>query len=139
VQQVAKRGAFVGFDRVTLEGILPDADRVVMVMSFVDAGYADQLLLSSDFSQEKALKKNGRVSPVVHLSRHSTVFFIATAPLDISGHVNLSPKMREGCRASTIDRPWRPNHTLHWCSREGALGRPIRWDFFVISPRTIRI
>jgi phosphotriesterase-related protein len=58
-QQVAKRGAFVGFDRVTLEGILPDADRVVMVMSFVDSGYADQLLLSSDFSQEKALKKNG--------------------------------------------------------------------------------
>jgi phosphotriesterase-related protein len=58
-QQVAKRGAFVGFDRVTLEGILPDADKVTMVLKLLDAGCADQLLLSSDFFQESALKKNG--------------------------------------------------------------------------------
>ena len=56
--QIAKRGAFVGFDRVTLE-ILPDADRVVMVMALVNAGYADHLLLSSDFAVGQALKKNG--------------------------------------------------------------------------------
>lgn len=58
-QQVAKRGAFVGFDRVTLDGIVPDATRVVMVRSLLDAGYADQLLLSSDFFQEARLKKRG--------------------------------------------------------------------------------
>ncbi len=58
-RQVAKRGAFVGFDRVTLEGILPDADKVIMIMRLLEAGYEDRLLLSSDFFQEAALKKNG--------------------------------------------------------------------------------
>ena len=58
-QQVAKRGAFVGFDRVTLEGILPDTTRVTMVRSLMDAGYADRLLLSSDFYREEHLKKRG--------------------------------------------------------------------------------
>ena len=44
-KQLAKRGVFVGFDRVTIP-IVPD-------------GYADQLLLSSDFSNGRAFKKNG--------------------------------------------------------------------------------
>jgi phosphotriesterase-related protein len=48
MKRVARRGAFVGFDRVTAERILPDAVRVRMVLSLLDAGYADQLLLSSD-------------------------------------------------------------------------------------------
>ena len=56
---VAKRGAFVGFDRVTIEAIIPDARRVAMLKALVDAGYADQVLLSSDFSSSKSLKKNG--------------------------------------------------------------------------------
>jgi phosphotriesterase-related protein len=56
--QIAQRGAFVGFDRVTLE-VLPDADRVAMVMAFVEAGYADHLLLSSDFAVGQALNENG--------------------------------------------------------------------------------
>ena len=59
-QQAAKRGAFVGFDRVTLETVhLPDADRIVMIMALLDAGYADNLLLSSEFYAESSLKKNG--------------------------------------------------------------------------------
>lgn len=58
-QQIAKRGAFVGFDRVTLDAIVPDAARVVMVRALVDAGHADRLLLSSDFFQEERLKKRG--------------------------------------------------------------------------------
>jgi phosphotriesterase-related protein len=58
-REVARRGAFIGFDRVTLEGILPDSKRIRMVMSLVEAGCAEQLLLSSDFFQEMALKKHG--------------------------------------------------------------------------------
>jgi phosphotriesterase-related protein len=57
-KQVARRGAFVGFDRVTIP-TLPDSKRVVMVLALIDAGYAGNLLLSSDFSQERSLKKNG--------------------------------------------------------------------------------
>jgi phosphotriesterase-related protein len=57
-KQLAKRGVFVGFDRVTIP-IVPDAQKVTTVLAFLDAGYADQLLLSSDFSNGRALKKNG--------------------------------------------------------------------------------
>jgi phosphotriesterase-related protein len=57
-QQLAKRGVFVGFDRVTIP-IVPDANRVVTIMAMVEAGYADHVLISSDFSAENALKKKG--------------------------------------------------------------------------------
>jgi phosphotriesterase-related protein len=57
-KQVAKRGAFVGFDRVTIP-LIPDAKRVTMILALLDAGYADSLLLSSDFSSARSLKKNG--------------------------------------------------------------------------------
>ncbi|HEV3141860.1 MAG TPA: hypothetical protein VGY57_15145 [Vicinamibacterales bacterium] len=57
-KQLAKRGVFVGFDRVTIP-IVPDAQKVTTILAFLDAGYADQLLLSSDFSNGRALKKNG--------------------------------------------------------------------------------
>jgi phosphotriesterase-related protein len=57
-KELAKRGAFVGFDRVTIQ-TLPDAKRVTMILALLDAGYADNLLLSSDFSSAGSLKKNG--------------------------------------------------------------------------------
>lgn len=55
---IAKRGAFVGFDRVTL-ALVPDADKVIAAMALIEAGHADQLLLSSDFASARSLKKNG--------------------------------------------------------------------------------
>jgi phosphotriesterase-related protein len=57
-KQLAKRGVFVGFDRVTIP-IVPDPQKVTTILAFLEAGYADQLLLSSDFSNGRALKKNG--------------------------------------------------------------------------------
>jgi phosphotriesterase-related protein len=57
--QIAKRGAFVGFDRVTIQGILSDEKRVAMLMKVVDAGFADRLLISSDFAVAAALKQRG--------------------------------------------------------------------------------
>lgn len=56
---LARRGVFVGFDRVTINVIIPDEKRVAMVLAFLDAGHADHLLLSSDFSNGRSLKKNG--------------------------------------------------------------------------------
>src|SRR5258708_5104229 len=57
IRQIAKRGAWVGFDRVnTLERIVPDEKRVKMLLKFLDAGYADQLLLSSDFTGGRTLE-----------------------------------------------------------------------------------
>jgi predicted metal-dependent phosphotriesterase family hydrolase len=51
IKAIAKRGAWVGFDRVnTLEQMVSDEKRVKMLLKFLDAGYANQLLLSSDFT-----------------------------------------------------------------------------------------
>ena len=55
---IARRGAFVGFDRVTLATI-PDAQRVVMLRALLDGGYASSILLSSDFASARSLKRNG--------------------------------------------------------------------------------
>ena len=49
IRAIAKRGAFVGFDRVA-GGLVPDDRKVPMVLAFLDAGYADRLLLSSDYN-----------------------------------------------------------------------------------------
>jgi phosphotriesterase-related protein len=57
--RIAARGAYVGFDRVTLNGTMPDANRVVMAMALAEAGHADKLLLSSDFYSRPALAREG--------------------------------------------------------------------------------
>jgi phosphotriesterase-related protein len=68
--QVARRGAYVGFDRVTIQSILSDEKRAAMFMRLVEAGLADRLLLSSDFAVGAALKRRGGPG----LAQASTVF-----------------------------------------------------------------
>jgi phosphotriesterase-related protein len=54
---ISKRGAFVGFDR---QGGAGDGTQVKMVMALLEAGYAENLLFSSDFaSGGSQLKHNG--------------------------------------------------------------------------------
>lgn len=54
---ICRRGAFVGFDR---QGGPNDEPAVPIVMSLIDAGYADNLMFSSDFSNGTALKRNNK-------------------------------------------------------------------------------
>ena len=56
---IAKRGAYVGIDRIGGEMMMPDATRVKMVASLIDAGFAERVMLSSDFFQESMLKSKG--------------------------------------------------------------------------------
>ena len=49
IKQIARRGAFVGFDRVT-GGLVPDDKKVTMILAFLEAGYLDRLLLSADYN-----------------------------------------------------------------------------------------
>jgi phosphotriesterase-related protein len=56
--EIARRGAFVGFDRVTI-ALVPDAQKVTTIMAIVAAGHASKILLASDFSNPRGLKKNG--------------------------------------------------------------------------------
>jgi len=58
IKQIAKRGAFVGFDRVT-GGLVPDDKKVTMVLAFLDAGYADRLLICSDFTGRRSAARPG--------------------------------------------------------------------------------
>lgn len=56
--EIARRGAYVGFDRVTI-ALVPDAQKVTTIMAIVEAGHANRILLASDFSNARGLKKNG--------------------------------------------------------------------------------
>jgi phosphotriesterase-related protein len=66
---LARRGVFVGFDRVTLP-IVPDAQKVVTLMALVEAGHAERVLISSDFAAARALKARGGPG----LAQAATVF-----------------------------------------------------------------
>jgi phosphotriesterase-related protein len=61
-KNIAKRGAFLGFD--TVGHFLPhspketDAMRVKMILSVIEAGYEDRILLSSDLGRVPDLKSN---------------------------------------------------------------------------------
>jgi phosphotriesterase-related protein len=52
---ICKRGAFVGFDR--LAGAIDDS-QVPMIMALIKAGFADNLLFSSDLARPNAIKRN---------------------------------------------------------------------------------
>lgn len=56
--EIARRGACIGFDRVTI-ALVPDAQKVTTIMAIVAAGHASKILLASDFSNPRGLKKNG--------------------------------------------------------------------------------
>ncbi len=56
IKEIAKRGAWVGFDRVTtVQQIMVDDKKVAMVMAFVEGGFANRLLLSADFTGQRTL------------------------------------------------------------------------------------
>jgi predicted metal-dependent phosphotriesterase family hydrolase len=58
IKQIAKRGAYVGFDRVT-GGRVTDPKKVVMIQAFLDAGYMDKLLICSDFTGRRSPARPG--------------------------------------------------------------------------------
>jgi phosphotriesterase-related protein len=52
---ICRRGAYVGFDRV---GGAADEPQVPMVMALIEAGFANRVMLSSDFSRPNGLKRD---------------------------------------------------------------------------------
>jgi len=56
---LARRGAFLGFDTVGHQITQGDAEKVAMIVSVIDAGLEDHVLLSADFAAEEELKANG--------------------------------------------------------------------------------
>ena len=56
--RIAERGAFVGFDRVT-GGRVNDAQKVATILALLEAGHADRLLISSDFTGRRSEARPG--------------------------------------------------------------------------------
>ena len=73
---IAKRGAFVGFDRVTFVNYVPDDKKVRMVLAMLDAGHQDKLVLSSDFASvyKKSTMWTPPIEQGVGYERTLTVF-----------------------------------------------------------------
>ena len=61
--RIAARGAFVGFDRVT-GGRVPDDQKVTTILAFLEAGHADKLLVSADFTGNRTPARPGYGNPV---------------------------------------------------------------------------
>jgi phosphotriesterase-related protein len=58
-KQIAKRGAFLGFDTVGHQLGQGDGKKVELIIEVLQAGYEDSILLSSDFAAERETKFNG--------------------------------------------------------------------------------
>ncbi len=56
--EIAERGAFVGFDRVT-GGRVRDPQKVETIMAFLEAGHADKLVISSDYTGRRSERRPG--------------------------------------------------------------------------------
>jgi phosphotriesterase-related protein len=57
--EVARRGAFVGYDCIAKEQYQPDAERVRSILALVDAGYGDRILLAGDMARRSYLRSWG--------------------------------------------------------------------------------
>jgi len=107
---IARRGAFVGFDRVTL-ALVPDADKVVAAMSLIEAGHADRLLLSWDFASARSPKKNGGAG----LAQTATVFGpmllkAGLPPATLTRILTENPKRFLACTPRVSSPAVRPGH-----------------------------
>ena len=60
-KEIARRGAFLGFDTVghqMSQSFIPETEKVQMVLEVLEAGYEDNVLLSSDFANTSQIKAN---------------------------------------------------------------------------------
>ena len=61
--EIAARGAFVGFDRVT-GGRVRDPQKVETIMAFLEAGHADKLVISSDYTGRRSERRPGYANSI---------------------------------------------------------------------------
>ena len=122
---VARRGAYVGFDRVTIQ-LVPDAQKVTTIRALLEAGHGDRLLISSDFSSPRGLKKNGGGG----LGQAVTVF----APL-----LGKPGSKRRCCGKFSRRIPsdsWRSSRVEHRMSCGSGAGRARQADLAIPSGRS---
>ena len=60
-KEIARRGAFVGFDTVghrMSSSFIPERQKVDMILNMIESGYEDHVLLSADFANTTQIKAN---------------------------------------------------------------------------------
>ena len=60
-KEIARRGAFVGFDTVghrMASSFIPERQKVDMILNMIDSGLEDHILLSADFANTTQIKAN---------------------------------------------------------------------------------
>lgn len=60
-KEIARRGAFVGFDTVghrMASSFIPERQKVDMILNMIEAGYENRILLSADFANTTQIKAN---------------------------------------------------------------------------------
>ena len=60
-KEIARRGAFVGFDTVghrMASSFIPERVKVDMVLNMLEAGFEDHIVLSGDFANTSQIKAN---------------------------------------------------------------------------------
>ncbi len=67
------RGAFCSFDQIGKPHYGNDSAKITMLLNLVDAGYADQLLISQDFARKSSLVAYGGSPGLIHLLERFTV------------------------------------------------------------------
>jgi 5-phospho-D-xylono-1,4-lactonase len=70
LRALLETGAWVSFDQISKTQYGSDKDRAAMVKTLVDAGYADQLLLSGDLARKSKLRAYGGEPGLTYLLDH---------------------------------------------------------------------
>ena len=70
---ILDRGAFCSFDQIGKSHYGEDAAKITMLLNLVDAGYADQLLISQDVARKSSLVAYGGSPGLIHLLERFTV------------------------------------------------------------------
>jgi phosphotriesterase-related protein len=88
---ICRRGAFVGFDRL---GGANDDPQVPMIMALINAGFADNLLFSSDLAQPNAIKRNNGPGYAKTLTVFLPKLKAAGASEDVLRHITIDNPRR---------------------------------------------
>ncbi|MBV9995352.1 MAG: hypothetical protein JO127_09070 [Caulobacteraceae bacterium] len=114
-RSIVEGGAYIGFDRFGLTGLMPDEVRAECLHALLEAGFAQQVMISHDcvFCNLGAMYSPGLASM---LKTHSSMHF--------SRHV--APILRErGVSQAAIDSLLRDNPRRYFCDEVPARGKSV--------------
>jgi phosphotriesterase-related protein len=106
--EIARRGAFVGFDRIGICRYQSDERRIDMLIALLDAGYQDRILLSSDVAHVSRLRSSGSDGYSYVLRSFRARFAKAPVPASVwESLLTENPRQLLAFDASSAPNSWR--------------------------------